>query len=169
MGQVIVDRGLKLVYGGASVGLMSALANTVLSQQGEVIGVVPRMLVEKEVAHKDLAQLHIVDSMHERKALMVELANAFIALPGGFGTCDEFFEVLTWAQLGIHDKPCALLNVGGFFDQLLAFLDHMAEQRFLSKEHRAMILVEEDPSQALDHCISYHPLQSEKWLDVATT
>ena len=145
LGAALVERGLGLVYGGAGVGLMRALADEVLSRGGRVTGVMPEVLVDRDVAHTGLIDLRVVGSMHERKALMAKLSDGFIALPGGFGTLDEFCEVLSWGQLGLHGKPCGLLNVGGYFSHLIGFFDHALEQGFLSQHHRAMIIVSDDP------------------------
>jgi len=155
LGRECVRRDLGLVYGGASVGLMGRLAETVLTSGGNVIGVIPSSLVEREVALSDLSDLRVVGSMHERKALMAELSDGFIALPGGLGTIEEFFEVLTWTQLGIHEKPCGLLNVSGYFDSLVEFLDHAVEQQFIRPENRSMVLVDKDPRPLLDMFESY--------------
>jgi len=150
LGRVLAARGIGLVYGGARVGLMGAVADAVLTGGGEVTGVIPRSLVEKEVAHSGLTELRVVTTMHERKALMADLSDAFIALPGGWGTLDEFFEILTWAQLGLHCKPCGVLNVQGYFDRLLSFLDHSVEQGFVRREYGALLAVSDDPSTLLD-------------------
>lgn len=165
LGSILVRNGIGLVYGGASVGLMAEIANAVMEAQGEVIGVIPRSLVEKEVAHGGLSDLRVVDSMHQRKALMAELSDGFIAMPGGLGTLEEFFEVLTWAQLGMHTKPCGLLNVCGFYDRLLSFLDHAAEQRFIKPFHRASVLVADSPEHLLAQFEMYRAPVSEKWID----
>ena len=151
-----------MVYGGAKVGLMGRLAEAVLERKGEIIGVIPRSLFEKEVAFTGLTDLRVVDSMHERKALMAELADGFIALPGGFGTVEEFFEVATWAQLGLHTKPCGLLNVHHYFDRLLEFMDHTVSERFVEPEHRAMILVDDEPERLLGQFETYQPPKVDK-------
>lgn len=164
MGTVLARRGIGMVFGGGSVGLMGAVADAALAAGGEVIGVIPRALVEKELAHRGVADLRVVASMHERKALMAELADAFVALPGGFGTLEEFCEVLTWAQLGIHRKPCGLLNVTGFFDSLLALFDHAVAEGFLRLQHRALIVVEKDPERLLDALAAWEPPAIEKWV-----
>jgi uncharacterized protein (TIGR00730 family) len=150
LGAALARRGSTLVYGGASVGVMGAVADGVLAAGGRAIGVMPRALFPFEVAHGGLTELREVGSMHERKALMADLADAFLALPGGIGTLDEWFEAWTWAQLGIHDKPLGLLNVGGYFDPLLAFLDRMVAERFLKPRHRALPLVDTDVEPLLD-------------------
>jgi uncharacterized protein (TIGR00730 family) len=150
IGRELVERGYGLVYGGGNVGLMNVVANTVLELRGHVTGVIPDSLVGKEVAHQGLSDLRVVSSMHERKALMAELSDGFIAMPGGIGTLEEFFEVLSWAQLGIHNKPCGLLNVGGYFQRLIQFLDYAVEQDFLKPKHRSLLIVEEEPHSLLD-------------------
>jgi len=149
-GRALAARGLGLVYGGAAVGLMGALADGVLAAGGEAIGVIPQGLLEREVGHRGLSELHVVDSMHTRKRTMAELSDAFVALPGGLGTLEELFEVLTWAQLGIHDKPCGLLDVAGFYAPLLAVLDHMEREQFIRREHRALLIVETSIDALLD-------------------
>ena len=165
MGVVLSSRGIGLVYGGGSVGLMRVVADTVIREGGEVIGVIPEALAAKEVAHQGLKDLRVVASMHERKALMAELSDAFIALPGGYGTLEEFCEVLTWAQLGLHRKPCGILNVTGFYDPLLSFLDHAVSEGFVREVHRSLILVEQDPERLLDKLIDYEPPALDKWID----
>ena len=169
LGRALVERQLGLVYGGARVGLMGALADAVLAGGGKVTGIIPDALVSKEVAHVGLSDLRIVPSMHARKAQMAELADGFIALPGGWGTLEEFFEILTWGQLGLHQKPCGLLNVRGFFDGLLAFVDHSIDQGFVRREHRAMVLVATSPDEILDRFERYAPNMIEKWIDVSST
>ena len=146
----MVLRGLRLVYGGAGQGVMAALADAMLSAGGEVVGVIPEALVEREIAHAGLTELRTVRSMHERKATMAELSDGFITLPGGLGTLDEFFELLTWGQLGLHDKPCGVLNVGGYFDRLLAFLETARDEGFVSEAILEGLVVEEDVSGLLD-------------------
>jgi uncharacterized protein (TIGR00730 family) len=166
LGQLLVKNGITLVYGGASVGLMGRLADTVLSEGGEAIGVIPRALVEREIAHLGLTDLHVVDSMHERKTLMAELSDAFIALPGGLGTLDELFEIYTWAQLGMHRKPCGLLNVEGYYRHVADFLDHAVAERFVRDEHRDMLIVEEDAATMLDRLRGFDPAAvNPKWID----
>jgi len=150
LGQLLVERGMALVYGGGNVGLMTAIADTVLGLAGHVTGVIPSALVSKEVAHRGLSKLHVVNSMHERKALMAELSDGFIAMPGGIGTMEEFFEVLSWAQLGLHEKPCGLLNVAGYYDPLVAFLDRAVTENFIKPKHRALMIVETDAEPLLD-------------------
>jgi uncharacterized protein (TIGR00730 family) len=145
LGRLLAERGIGLVYGGARVGLMGAVADAALEAGGSVIGVIPEALVAREIAHTALTELHVVGSMHERKALMADLSDAFVALPGGWGTLEEFFEVLTWALLGFHSKPCALLNVGGYFDRLLAFVEHAAAEGFVRQNPRELVLVADEP------------------------
>jgi uncharacterized protein (TIGR00730 family) len=165
LGAALAQRGCELVYGGGRVGLMGALADAVLHHGGQVIGVIPHGLAVKEVAHEGLSTLHVVDSMHERKAMMAELSGAFVALPGGLGTLEELFEALTWAQLGIHTKPCGVLNVAGYFDGLLGFLAHGVEQGFVRAAHADMLLTGSDIHALLDAIEQYAPPQVEKWLD----
>jgi uncharacterized protein (TIGR00730 family) len=165
MGAALARRRIGLVYGGGRVGLMGVVADAVMAGGGEVIGVIPEALVAKEVAHEGLPDLRVVGSMHERKALMAELADAFVALPGGYGTLEEFCEVVTWAQLGFHRKPCGLLNVGGFYDRLLALFDHAVAEHFVRPAHRSLVLEEHDPEHLLDLLASYRPPALEKWLD----
>ena len=150
LAQQLAKRGFGVVYGGGNVGLMNVLANTVLQNGGYVIGVIPDALVSKEVAHTGLSELCVVHSMHERKALMTALAAGFIALPGGIGTMEEFFEVLSWAQLGLHNKPCGLLNVDGYYDSLINFFDHAVAQDFVKPKHRALLIIENQVAQLLD-------------------
>jgi uncharacterized protein (TIGR00730 family) len=169
LGRVLAARNIELVYGGAHVGLMGAVADAVLSQGGQVIGVIPEALMAKEIAHAGLTELHVVSSMHERKALMADLADAFVALPGGWGTLEEFFEILTWGQLGLHRKPCGLLNVQGYYDGLLSFLEHSTTEGFVRREYRAMISVVESPARLLELLETYAPPLVEKWLDEAST
>lgn len=165
LGRALVRRNLRLVYGGGNIGLMGILADAVLREGGEVIGVIPQALLAKEVAHRGLTQLHVVGSMHERKALMAERSDGFLALPGGYGTLEEFCEVLTWAQLGLHLKPCGLLNVNGYYDRLLQFLGRAVSQGFLRPEHRALVLVGGTPEEVLDLLAAYRPWPTETWID----
>jgi uncharacterized protein (TIGR00730 family) len=165
LGASLARRGVRLVYGGARVGLMRELADPVLRNGGEVTGVIPEALEAREVANRDLRDLRIVGSMHERKALMAALADGFLAIPGGAGSLEEFFEVWMWAQLGIHRKPCGLLNVHGYFNGLLAFLDHAVEERFLRIEHRTMVLVDDDQERLLERFVAYRAPDVTKWLD----
>jgi uncharacterized protein (TIGR00730 family) len=166
LGEAIAKRNICLVYGGARVGLMGEIASTVMRAKGEAIGVIPKDLVDKEVAHGGLTELRIVGSMHERKSLMAELSDGFIALPGGFGTIEEIFEVITWAQLSFHDKPCGFLNINGYYDHLIKFLDHSVEENFIVPEHRAMILIDDDPNSLLDKFSKYEPpvIDKAKWI-----
>jgi uncharacterized protein (TIGR00730 family) len=169
LGRALVQRGLGLVYGGASVGLMGELADAALDAGGHVTGVIPEDLVAKELAHTGLSDLRIVTSMHERKAAMSDLSDGFIALPGGWGTLEEFFEVLTWGQLGLHRKPCGVLNVRGYFDGLLAFIDHSIDERFVKPDNRAMILISDTPEGLLSQFEAYRPPAVHKWIDRAST
>jgi hypothetical protein len=162
---VLVECKLGIVYGGGNVGLMGVLADAALAHGGEVIGVIPRKLVDKEVAHRGVTELRIVETMHERKALMNDLSDAFIALPGGFGTLDEFFEVLTWSQLGFHGKPCALLNVAGYYDRMLAMLDHAVTERLLRPAHRELVIADTEPSRLLQRLSAVAPAAKGKWGD----
>jgi len=164
MGMGLAQRGLGLVYGGGRVGLMGAVADGTIAGSGKVTGIIPQSLVDRELAHVGLSKLHVVTSMHARKAMMAEIADAFIAMPGGFGTLDELFEVITWAQLGFHYKPIALLNIEGYFDPLLTFIEHMATEGFIKPEHRGAVLVKNDVDTLLDSLLSYQPPQLEKWL-----
>ena len=160
----LVTRKICLVYGGASVGIMGEIADTVLAAGGEVIGVIPQALVDKEVSHAGLTELKIVNSMHERKEIMADISDGFIALPGGLGTIEEIFEVLTWAQLGFHKKPCALLNVKGYYDKLTQFLDHAVAEGFVAGIHRDMLLVEEEPHRLLEIMATYSAPSVDKWI-----
>jgi uncharacterized protein (TIGR00730 family) len=165
LGKLLAQRGMSLVYGGSNVGLMGEIANSALSHGGEVFGVITEEL-NKRVGHKGLRELHVVPTMHERKTKMFQLSDAFIVMPGGFGTLEEAMEILTWAQLGLHSKPVGFLNVRGYFDRLMDFLDHAVEQRFLRSEHRKMILVAESPEQLLADMEAYLPSPVEKWIDL---
>ena len=165
LGTLLAERGIGLVYGGAAVGLMGAVADATIAAGGSVTGVIPQALVDREVAHTGLPDLRVVNSMHERKALMAELSDAFIALPGGIGTFEEIFEVWTWTQLGSHAKPCAVLNIEGFYDKLLDFLDHVVDEAFLKPVHRGMLLAEADPTALLDLIVSYRVPSETKWID----
>lgn len=162
---LLVEQNIRLVYGGANVGIMGLLADTVLQLGGEVVGVIPEALVQKEVAHAGLTELHVTQSMHERKTLMAEFSDGFIALPGGIGTLEELFEVWTWAQLGFHNKPCGLLNIEGYFDSLALFLDHAVAEQFVKQAHRSMLMVESDPEAILERFRNYTPPVVGKWLD----
>jgi uncharacterized protein (TIGR00730 family) len=164
LGQALAREKIALVYGGGAVGLMGAVADAVLESGGEAIGIMPQALVDKEIDHKGLTELRIVGSMHERKALMAELADGFIAMPGGLGTFEELFEVWTWAQLGYHRKPCALLNVAGFYDKLAGFLDEVVERGFVKPVHRSMLIVENDPAALIAAIRAYEPPKVDKWI-----
>ncbi|WOK37860.1 TIGR00730 family Rossman fold protein [Sphingomonas sp. C3-2] len=165
LGRELAGAGVGLVYGGGNVGLMGVVADAALGAGGEVIGVIPRALVDRELAHEGCTELHVTANMHERKALMAELATGFIALPGGIGTMEELFEVWTWGQLGWHMKPCALLNVHGYYDGLITFLDTMVEQGFLRQEHRDMLIVTDRVADLLDLLADYIPPQTSKWIE----
>ena len=162
----LVAENIGIVYGGSDRGLMGTVANTALSRGGEVIGVIPEALVQKEIAHRALSDLRVVKSMHERKALMADLADAFIALPGGYGTLEEFCEVLTWSQLGLQSKPCGLLNVSGYYDPLLNMFDRALEQGFLRREHRELVVSDENPAAMISALRSRQLPGIPKWLDV---
>ena len=165
VGVLLAQRGFGLVYGGAQVGLMGAVADGALAAGGEVIGIIPDSLVRKEVAHTGLGDLRVVGSMHERKAQMADLSDGFLALPGGCGTFEEFFEVVTWAQIGIHRKPCALLNVAGYYDPLLALLNHAVAERFVRPAHLGLVLADTDPVRLLDSMETYVSPIVDKWMD----
>ena len=165
LGTRIAQEGLALVYGGGNVGLMGIAADAALAAAGEVIGVIPEQLVGWEVAHRGLTRLDVVSNMHERKARMFDLSDAFVALPGGFGTLDEMFEMLTWRQLGLGDKPCAFLDVDGFYEPLIAMLDRMVEERFLHADQRRDLWHGDDISQMLEWMQRYEPAQADKWMD----
>jgi len=165
LGRELAARGIEIVYGGGNVGLMGIVADAVLAAGGRAIGVIPEALMARELGHAGIQDLRVVKTMHERKALMAELADGFIAMPGGIGTYEEFFEVLTWAQLGLHAKPCALLNVDGFYDPVLRLLDHAVEERFVRASHRELVVVESDPATLLDHMARHHPPHLHKWID----
>jgi uncharacterized protein (TIGR00730 family) len=169
LGRELAETGRTLVYGGAKVGLMGALADSALAAGGRVIGVIPQALVDKEVAHRGLSELHVVSSMHERKQMMSNLANAFIALPGGLGTLEELFEVWTWAQLGLHQKPLGLLGPKGFFDALLLYLDQLVNQKLVRAEHRQMIALHEAPKPLLAGFEAYEPTALPKWIGRSDT
>ncbi|MEM1370265.1 MAG: TIGR00730 family Rossman fold protein [Cyanobacteria bacterium P01_H01_bin.15] len=162
LGQVLLRREIGLVYGGASVGLMGKLAETILDGNGDVIGVIPSGLAEMEVADERLSNLRVVDSMHERKALMADLADAFIAMPGGLGTIEEIFEAITWAQLGIHEKPCGFLNIGGYYNHIINFLEGAVEEAFIRADHRSMVLVDTKSESLLEQFDRYKPPKIDK-------
>jgi hypothetical protein len=165
MGEALALRKVGLVYGGGNVGLMGIVADAALAAGGEVIGVIPKALVAKEIAHASLTDLRVVGSMHERKALMAELSDAFVMLPGGFGTFEEFCEVLTWAQLGLHQKACGLLNIEGYYNHLIALFDHAVAEQFVRPQHRSLVLEEQEPLRLLDLLARYQPLLIDKWID----
>jgi uncharacterized protein (TIGR00730 family) len=164
--RLLAGQGKGVVYGGGHVGLMGVLADTAMAAGGEVIGVMPQALVDREIGHTEISELRVVGSMHERKALMADLSDAFIALPGGAGTLEELFEVYTWAQLGLHDKPCGLLDVEDYFSGLVGFLDHAVDERFLREEHRAMLIVEREPRALIERLAEFEPRAvTPKWID----
>lgn len=165
LARTLLQRKINLVYGGANVGLMRIIADTCIEGNGKVIGVMPSSLVEREVAHDNLTEMHIVASMQERKEKMGILSDAFIALPGGYGTFDELFEVLSWCQLGLSSKPVGLLNVGGYFDPLLSMLDHSVAEGFLREEHRNCLISSDDPEELLSQMLVFQPAKVEKWID----
>ncbi len=165
LAHALVVRDLGLVYGGASIGLMGLLADSVLQLGGRVVGVIPEALARKEVAHHGLTELHITQSMHERKTRMAELSDGFIAMPGGIGTFEELFEIWTWAQLGIHAKPVGLLNVAGYYDALTQFLDHATHEQFMKPQHRSLLIVAPEPVALLARFAAYQPPGIQKWLD----
>jgi uncharacterized protein (TIGR00730 family) len=166
LGRLLVEQDIGLVYGGGAVGLMGRLADAVLAAGGEPIGVLPEALVAKEIGHPEVSDLRVVGSMHERKALMADLADGFVALPGGLGTVEELFEVYTWAQLGLHRKPCALLDVEGYYEGIASFLGHAVDERFLREDHRAMLIVEREPRTLLERLRRFEPEAVQpKWID----
>jgi hypothetical protein len=165
LGRLLAESQLELVYGAASVGVMGAIADATLAAGGTAIGVIPTRLIEAEIAHAGLSELHVVDTMHERKALMSELSDAVIVLPGGIGTLDEFFELFTWTQLGLSQLPLGVLNVAGYWDPLLAFLEHAVRERFLRAEHLATLIVSQQPRALLDELAAHKPQRLDKWLD----
>ncbi len=169
LGRTLAEANVRLVFGGGHVGLMGVISNAALEAGGEVIGIIPKSLVERELAHPGLTDLRIVGSMHERKAMMSDLSEGFIALPGGTGTLEEFFEVLTWAQLGEHRKPCGLLNVAGYYDPLITIFDHMVRKGFLSASNRSLVLVEAEPAALIGRLEEYEPPAKPKWIDRSET
>ncbi len=169
LGRLLAESDIRLVYGGASVGIMGVLADEVIAAGGKATGVIPKAIFEKEVAHQGLSELCVVDSMHSRKAMMAELSDAFVALPGGLGTLEELFEILTWTQLGLQQKPCGLLNVAGFYDHLIRFLEHSVTQAFVKPVHRDMLLVETDARALLGALQAYHPPEVNKWIEASDT
>lgn len=164
MGEALARREIGLVYGGGRVGLMGALSDAALEAGGEVVGVIPEALVSKEIGHAGLTKLHVVGSMHERKKLMADLSDGFVTLPGGYGTLEEFFEVLSWAQLSIHEKPCALLDVDAYYEPLSTLFDRMVGEGFVHQEHRSLVLMEQDPDILLDRMERYTPPETKKWI-----
>ena len=164
LGRLLVKNGIELVYGGGNVGLMGVIADSVLENGGKVFGVIPKSLAEKEVAHYELTDLKIVGSMHERKALMAERSDAFIALPGGFGTFEEFFEVVTWTQLGIHSKPCALFNIDHFYDPLIKLVDTAVENKFIRRDNASIVMNSDNAQDLLSQINEWTPSSSDKWL-----
>jgi uncharacterized protein (TIGR00730 family) len=164
LGRLLAAKGIGLVYGGGNVGLMGIIADAVIQASGEVIGIIPRALLDAEIGHQGLSELRVVGSMHERKAMMAELSDAFIALPGGFGTFEEFCEVVTWSQLGLHRKACGLLNVAGYYDSLLALFDHAVQEGFLKPEHRSLVISDDDPEQLIYRIQKFEPPETPKWI-----
>src|SRR5450755_2922847 len=164
LGRLLAERGIELVYGGGNIGLMGVLADAVLQSHGRVIGVIPESLLAKEVGHRSLTELRVVKSMHERKSLMADLSDGFIAMPGGFGTFEEFCEVVTWSQLGIHVKPCGLLNVEGYYDPLLDLFDHAVSEGFLREENRRLVLEDRDPERLLEKMAQFRAPAVGKWI-----
>jgi uncharacterized protein (TIGR00730 family) len=162
----LVERDVRVVYGGGAVGLMGTLADATLAAGGTVVGVIPQALMDREIGHRGLTELHVVASMHERKALMADLADAFVALPGGIGTLEELIEAYTWSQLGIHAKPCGVLDAGGFYGSLLALLDHMVREGFLREAHRDVMLADPDPARLLDRLEGWTAPAVHKWIDL---
>lgn len=169
LAETLVNRNIRLIYGGAGIGIMGMVADRVLELGGQAVGVIPKALAHKEVAHPSLTELHVTASMHERKMRMAELADGFIALPGGIGTLEELFEIWTWAQLGFHQKPCGLLNVAGYYDALIHFLDHLAHEQFVKPHHRDMLMVESEPQRLLDRYVQYQPPAVKHWVTKAQT
>ncbi|GAB2940200.1 LOG family protein [Aquaspirillum soli] len=167
LGLELAGRGIRLIYGGGRVGLMGVVADAVMAAGGEVVGVIPEFLMQKEIGHVGLTELHVVDSMHSRKAKMAELADGFVALPGGFGTFEEFFEVLTWAQLGMHNKPVGLLDVADFYLPMVAFLRHSAAQGFIRNDHLSLIVHAREPEDLIQRLSGYQAVTVPKWLDRA--
>lgn len=165
LGQLLAKNDIGLVYGGGSVGLMGAVADAAVDGGGQVTGIIPKKLADAEIAHEKVDDLRVVASMHDRKALMADLSDAFIALPGGIGTFEELFEAWTWAQLGYHQKPCGILNVAGYYDALSTFLDHVVDQGFLKPHHRSMLIVSNDQHALLEQLREYHAPKTEKWIE----
>jgi uncharacterized protein (TIGR00730 family) len=165
LGNVLAGNGIGLVYGGGNIGLMGVVADAVMERGGEVIGVIPEALVQRELAHRSVTELIVVRSMHERKAKMAELSDAFVAMPGGYGTFEEFCEIITWAQLGLHRKPCAILNVEGYYDPLLALFDRAVVEGFVHPSNRQLVLQGTEPNGLLNLLAAYKPPRTEKWID----
>lgn len=168
LARLLVARGIGVVFGGGAVGLMGVLGDTVMAEGGEAIGVIPQALVDREIGHRGLSDLRVVGSMHERKALMADLSDAFIAMPGGFGTFEEFCEIVTWAQLGLHNKPCGLLNVDGYYDPLIELFDRGLTEGFIREQHRALVLQHTDPEAMLELVLAWSPSAAEpvvKWIE----
>jgi uncharacterized protein (TIGR00730 family) len=165
VGRDLASRGIGVVYGGGDVGLMGTVADAAMRAGGEVVGVIPKALVDREIGHRGLTELHVVGSMHERKLLMADLADAFVALPGGVGTLEELIEVFTWTQLGLHRKPCAVLDVGGYYQHLIAFLDHAVSEGFLTPEHRGTLLEVGEPEDLVPAFEAWEPVEAAKWID----
>ena len=168
-GQILAREGIELVYGGSRVGMMGRLAAATLQAGGRVVGIIPGAVMNRELAHQELTELRVVKSLHERKSEMAELSDAFVALPGGLGTIEAFFELLTWAQLGLHQKPCAVLNVAGYFRPLVRFLDHMTQEGFMARPHRDMVIIEEDPEALIRRMAEYRPPATPRWIDTGQT
>lgn len=164
LGKALAEHDIGLVYGGAAIGVMGTVADAVIASGGRAVGVIPKALAVKEVAHQGLDELHVVESMHERKALMAELADGFIALPGGWGTLEEIFEILTWAQLGFHSKPCGILNIDGYYDHLVRFLDIAFEQQFVNELYRPILMTSQHPQALLEQFASYRAPRVKKWV-----
>jgi len=169
LGQTLARRKIEVVFGGGGIGLMRVLADAVMAAGGRMIGVIPEALVARELAHRGVADMRVVSSMHARKALMAELSDGFIALPGGYGTVEEFCEVLTWTQLGLHKKPCALLNVDGYYNPLLKLFDHAVAEQFVVPANRELVLVDDDPDRLLAKMAGHRPPDVQKWIDTNET
>ena len=169
LARAMVERGVRLVFGGGRVGIMGVVADEIMRLGGDATGVIPQALMRKELAHDGLTELHVTPSMHARKTLMAELADAFVALPGGIGTFEELFEVWTWAQLGFHDKPCGVLNVNGYYDRLVALVEHAVDQAFIRPVHRDMLVVDTDPVALLSRFAAYQPPAITKWVSSGET
>lgn len=168
-GRLIAEQGMELVYGGGGRGLMGAVADGALGANGKVIGIIPRHLFKREGLHHGLTRLEAVDTMHQRKAMMAELSDGFLALPGGIGTMEELFEIWTWTQIGVHGKPCGILNVDGYYDGLLSFLDGMVDRGFLAQSHRDVVLVDDDPASLIERVVAHRPQIHGRWMDSTKT